>query len=214
MGIQENFERTLAEQRVLLQNISWETFERLLAELGEHRAAHLSYDEETLEIMSPLLPHENSNRMLEMLIFILFEELGLEFRLAGSLTCKRKDLGKGTEPDSCYYIRHETRIRHKERLDLNVDPPPDLAVEIEYTSSALAKLELYAALGVPEVWRYNGQMLRFYELRGNQYQECPHSPTFAPLPTAELAGFLEMGRQDGELSMSRRFRAWVRAQRI
>lgn len=208
---------SVAEQRVLLHNISWQTFEAMLKDLGEDRSFRLSYDQGRLEVMSPLMPHERDNRQLERLIFTLVEEIGLNIVSVGSMTCKREDLEQGAEPDSSYYIQNEPRIRDKEKINLdpqggNPDPPPDLVVEVEYTQSAINKLQLYASLGVPEHWRYDGRSLYIYKLEQGQYQICENSPTFAPVMVSEIPRFLEESRTVGEVAMVRSFRSWVRQQ--
>ncbi len=130
--------RTPSPQRVVLRNISWQTFETILAEMGEDRTSRLYYDQGILEI--------------ERLIFVLGEELNLEIFSAGFTTLKRKDLLQGAEPDSSYYIQNKAWVRNKSEIDLNCDPPPDLVVENNLTSSSLDKLQIYASLGVPELW--------------------------------------------------------------
>jgi Uma2 family endonuclease len=141
-----------AEQRVVLHNISWETFNAILQELGENRAERLAYNEGYLEIMTPLGEHENSNRFIDDLMRILADELNLNLKKFGSLTLKRDDMRRGVEPDSCYYIQNEPVVRGKKDIDLKYDPPPDLVIEIDITSSSLDKHPIYAALGVPEIW--------------------------------------------------------------
>jgi Uma2 family endonuclease len=157
--------RTPSAQMVVLKNISWQTFETIIADMGEDRTSRLTYDQGILEIMTPLLPHEYWNRLIERLIFVLGEELNLEIFPAGSTTLKRKDLLRGAEPDSSYYIQNEARVRNKSEIDLNSDPPPDLVVEIDLTSSSLDKLQIYASLGVSELWRYEEGVLRIYQLQ-------------------------------------------------
>ncbi len=147
---------TPAETRVLLENISWQTFKTMLAEMGSERKNRLAYDNGTIEIMTPLMPHENSNRLIEGLVVVLCEELGLEIKRTGSLTLTRDDLERGGEPDSSYYIQNEFLVRGKENIDLASDPPPDLVLEVEYSRPKIDKLQLYAAMGIPEFWRYNG----------------------------------------------------------
>lgn len=202
----------LGEQRVLLQNVSWQLFEYLLAELGEVRACRLAYDQGMLEIMSPLMPHESSNRLIERLIIVLVEELNLNVKSVGSMTCKREELGRGAEPDSSYYIQNELLVRSKEEIDLNQDLPPDLVLEVEYSKSVLNKLQLYAAIGVPEFWRYDGSNLRIYQLEAGQYVHCENSPTFAPIRTSEIPRFLQQSKQIGEMGVKKAFRAWVKEQ--
>ncbi|MBD6617140.1 Uma2 family endonuclease [Komarekiella sp. 'clone 1'] len=201
-----------AETRVLLQNISWQTFKIMLAEMGSERNSRFAYDNGTIEIMNPLMPHENSNRLIEGFVVVLCEELGLEIRRAGSLTLTRDDLERGAEPDSSYYIQNEALVRDKENIDIATDPPPDLVLEVEYSRSAIDKFRLYAAMGVPEFWRYNGSVLRVYALEGRQYSETQTSPTFAPLSIKEIPRFIQQAKKDGEIATTRAFRAWVRQQ--
>lgn len=156
-------ESIIAEQRTVLYNLSWDTFEALLRDTGEHRGSRFAYDCGTLEIMTPLFEHENPKIQFDRLIFSLAEELDIEIRSAGSTTLKRKSLAKGIEPDSCYYIQNEAAMRSRETLNLEIDPPPDLAVAIDITSSSVNKFNIYAALGVAELWRYDGEVLKFYQ---------------------------------------------------
>lgn len=200
---------TPTENRVLLQNISWQTFKTILAEMGSDRNSRLAYDNGTVEIMTPQMPHENSNRLIEVFVGVLCEELGWEIKRAGSLTLTRDDLQRGAEPDSSYYIQNEALVRDKENIDLATDPPPDLVLEVEYSRSAIDKLKLYAAMGVPEFWRYNGSVLRVYTLAGGQYSEVETSPTFAPVSVKEIPQFMQEAKKNGEIATTRTFRAWV-----
>jgi Uma2 family endonuclease len=153
-----------AEQRTVLHNVSWETFEALLRDTGEDRGSRFAYDCGTLEIMTPLFEHENPKSNLGNFIIALAEELDIEIRSAGSTTLKRRLANRGIEPNNCYYIQNELAIRNQQTLNLETDPPPDLAIEIDITSSYVDKFGIYAALGVNELWRYNGQDLKFYQL--------------------------------------------------
>lgn len=201
---------TPAEQRVLLQNISWQTFKTMLAEMGSDRAFRLAYAQGTVEIMTPLMPHENSNRLIEVFVGVLCEELGLEIKRTGSLTMTRDDLERGAEPDSSYYIQNEYLVRDLEDIDLASSPPPDLVMEVEYYRSKINKFQLYASMGVPEFWRYNGSVLRIYTLESGQYLERDTSPTFAPVPVTEIPRFIKESRNVGEIAITRAFRVWVR----
>ena len=142
---------TQAANRFLLKNISWQTYEALLKDLESQRGIRLTYDRGLLEIMTPLAPHERNSRLIGRLVEALTEELNIEICSLGSLTCKREDLARGLEPDECYYIQNKPVIRSLEQIDLNQYPPPDLAIEIDITSSSINRLALYASLGVPEV---------------------------------------------------------------
>ncbi len=191
---------TFAETRTVLENISWQTFKLMLAETGSERKNRLAYENGIVEIMSPLMPHENSNRLIEVFVGVLCEELGLEIKRAGSPTLLRDDLERGGEPDSSYYIQNESLVRDKENIDLSEDPPPDLVLEVEYSRSAINKLSLYASMGIPEFWRYDGSVLRVYRLCGKQYSEVQSSPTFAPVPVKEIPQFIQATRKNGEIA--------------
>lgn len=201
-----------AEQRVLLKNISWQLFERLLQEMGEQRSTRLAYHKGILELMTPLWEHENRNRLIERLVIALLEELNLEYSPGGSVTLKRSEKAAGKEPDSCYYIQNEAKVRGKKDIDLTEVPPPDLAVEIDITSSSLNQLGIYSDLGVPEVWRYNGNRLQIYQLQNGEYVESDISPTFPLLPATKVEEFLEQCQKVGVTQAVRQFREWIRNQ--
>jgi Uma2 family endonuclease len=201
-----------AETRDVLQNISWQTFKAMLADMGSERNKKLAYDNGILEIMTPQMPHENSNRLIEGFVVVLCEEFGLEVKSTGSLTMTRDDLEQGAEPDSSYYIQNESLVRNQENIDLNTDPPPDLVLEVEYSRSKINKLMLYAAMGVPEFWRYNGTALRIYTLNNGQYSQSDRSPTFAPVLVTEIPRFIEESQKIGQIAATRAFRSWVKHQ--
>jgi Uma2 family endonuclease len=162
--------------------------------------------------MTPLYEHENPRVQLDRFIAILAEELEIEIKSAGSMTLKRSLLRKGIEPDNCYYIQSEPLVKDKQTLSLETDPPPDLAIEIDITHSSINKLELYAALGVTELWRYNGQIIKFYHLQNQDYQESELSPTFPFLSSDELTQFIEQSKTTGEITLLKTFRTWVKEQ--
>ncbi|MDF5707117.1 MAG: Uma2 family endonuclease [Nostoc sp. S4] len=201
-----------AETRDVLQNISWQTFKAMLADMGCQRNKRLAYDNGIVEIMTPLMPHENSNRLIEGFVLVLCEEFGLEVKSAGSLTMTRDDLEQAAEPDSSYYIQNELLVRNKENIDLNIDPPPDLVLKVEYPRSKINKLILYAAMGVPEFWRYNGTVLRIYTLNNGQYSQSQSSPTFAPVLVTEITQFIQQSKKIGQIAATCAFRCWVRQQ--
>ena len=201
---------TPAEQRTVLRNISWQTFETLLKETGEDRGSRFAYDCGTLEIMTPLYEHENPKIQLDRFIVVLAEELEIEIKSAGSMTLKRKAANRGIEPDNCYYIQTEQVVRGRHELDLETEPPPDLAIEIDITSTSVNKSGIYSALGVPELWRYNGRVLKFYQLRDGQYVECEFSIAFPIVSVTEMSRFIEQSKTTGEIALLKSFRAWVR----
>ncbi len=163
---------TSAEQRTVLHNISWETFETLLRETGDDRGSRFAHDGSTLEIMTPFSEHENPECNFHNLIIALAEELNTEIKSAGSTLLKRKIVRKGIEPDNCYYIQNELAVTGRETLDLANLPAPDLAIEIDISSSSVNKLDIYLPLGVSELWRYDGNNLKFYKLLEGKYVEC------------------------------------------
>ncbi|MBD2678529.1 MULTISPECIES: Uma2 family endonuclease [Nostoc] len=198
-----------AEQRTVLYNISWETFEALLRDTGEDRGSRFAYDCGTLEIMTPLFEHENPKIQFDRLIFALAVELKIKIRSAGSTTLKRQPISKGIEPDSCYYIQNEPTIRGKQKLDLRTDPPPDLAVEIDITSSSVNKFNIYAALGVGELWRYDGEVVKFYQLVESQYIEINFSNAFPLVSVSDMNRFIQQSKTMDEVDLVESFRAWV-----
>ena len=141
---------------------------------------------------------------------MLAEELGIEIKSAGSTTLKLKSANRGIEPDNCYYIQNEIAFRGKQTLDLTTDLPPDLAIEIDITSSSINKLAIYSALGIPEIWRYNGRVLQFYQLVENQYLEREFSCAFPLVSAAEMSEFIEQSKTIGEIALIKLFRVWVR----
>ncbi|MCT7986309.1 Uma2 family endonuclease [Laspinema sp. A4] len=195
--------------RVLLQNITWETYERLLNEMGDQRNIRLHYDRGLLEIMTPLFEHENPKELITALVGVLADVLNIEIIRSGSTTLKNPDLARGSEPDSSFYIQNETAIKGKRNLDLKTDPPPDLVIEVDVTSSSIDREGIYAAMGVPEIWRCDRSEVKFLQLRSGNYVETEHSLAFPVLPVTEVAKFLEQSQTVGETTLLKAFRAWV-----
>ncbi|WRH68173.1 MAG: Uma2 family endonuclease [Planktothrix sp. GU0601_MAG3] len=205
---------TIPEQRTVLNQVSWQTFINLLDDLGDNRVARLYYDQGVLEIMTPLGEHENNNRFIECLIGVIADELNLNLKRFGSLTLKREELLKGAEPDSCYYLNNEPLVRHKQNIDLASDPPPDLVLEIDITSSSLDKQAIYAAFEIPELWRYNGQKLEVFVLdkTTQSYQKSTQSLHFPWLPLEIIPQYIRQSLRDGETATLKAFRLWIREQ--
>ena len=145
-------------------------------------------------------------------LLVLAEELNIEIKSAGSTTLKLKVEKKGIEPDNCYYIQNESAVRGKQELDLETAPPPDLAIEIDITSTSVNKLGIYSAIGVPELWIYNGRVLKFYQLVSGKYIERDFSLAFSFVSVAEIAKFLEQSKTTGEIALLRLLRTWVKEQ--
>ncbi len=196
-------------QRVVLCNISWQEFEAILQELDEHRATRLAYHKGTLEIRMPLPEHEVSKEIIGDMVKILLEELDMDRECFGSTTFKREDMAAGIEPDNCFYIQNHRLMIGKTRLDLTVDPPPDLAIEVDITSKT--QLDIYECLGVPELWRYQQGKLQISILQKGKYIDSQNSHIFPQLPVIEaISQFLEMSKTTGTSPAIRAFRKWVR----
>jgi Uma2 family endonuclease len=200
---------TPAEERVVLHNISWETFERLLQEAGDHRNTRFYYLDSTLEIMSPLFIHEASNRFIEALIGGAAEVLELNLRRAGSVTLRQQPKQAGAEPDSSFYIQSEPLVRHLNELDLRRDPPPDLVVEVDITNPSEGRFPIYARLGIPELWQFDGQTIQYYELRDGEYVATQISPAFPMLPADVILQSLQKRLNIGETQAVLEFKTWI-----
>src|SRR4051812_49434504 len=150
-------------QHIVLEGASWQLYERLLREVGD-RPVRINYDQGRLEMMSPLPEHEGVKSFIHDLVRTLALELDIGMTCLGSTTFRRQDKGKGLEPDDCYYFKDEKRMRGRKRLNLKKDPPPELVVEIDVTSSSVPREGIYVGLGVREIWRWDGARLECLEL--------------------------------------------------
>lgn len=200
--------------RLVLHDISWEMYEKLLEIFAEHPKLRLTYYRGTLELMTPLTDHETYSWNLGRLIVALSEELGLEIRGLKSSTWRLKPKAVGKEADECFYIQNEALMRGKLKIDLKVDPPPDLAIEIDTTNSSIDKIAVYAELRVPEVWRFEDDKLIINILTNTGYVESENSLAFPSFPVKELAHFMQLDPQKGENARMREFREWVRSQNV
>ena len=199
-----------AEQRLVLDGVDWQEYRLVLRGLnGRH--VRITYDRGAMEIMTLSFPHESSAYLAGRFIDILCDELKLRVRAVRSTTLKRKKMKRGLESDNAYYIRNEPLIRRKPRIDLRIDPAPDLAVEVDITHSSLNRMRIYAALGVPEVWRYDGETLQVYLLGENRrYAQSQTSLSFPSIPVQEIASFLQRRAEEDDMTLAQEFRNWVR----
>jgi Uma2 family endonuclease len=197
--------------RLTISGVDWEMYTRLLHIFAEHPRVRLTYDRGELEMMSPLLQHDDDGRFLGDLVFVLTEELGLPLKRGGSTTLRRRLKQRGIEADECFWIANASRMAGR-RLDLRTDPPPDLAIEVDVTHSSLDRLGIYAALKVPEVWRLEGDLLTFHVLdTEGKYQVGSTSLSFPHVTPADLLIFVQQARLAGdEHAVIRNFREWVR----
>lgn len=199
--------------RLVLHDITWEMYEQLLEIFAEHPQLRMTYYKGILELMTPLPEHERYSWTLARLVVVLSEELGLEIMGLKSSTWRSKPKAVGKEADECFYIQNESRMRGKLKIDLKVDPPPDLAIEIDTTNSSIDKMAVYAELKVPEVWRLDDGKLIINILTENSYIESEHSLAFPDFPVKEIVRFMQLDSQKGENARMREFREWVRSQR-
>jgi Uma2 family endonuclease len=202
----------LPEQRLLLVNISWEDYVAIGNILLDRPTLRMTYDEGRLEFMTTSPQHELYKKWLGRMVDALGEELERPVETRGQMTFQRQDLQKALEADDCFWIAHEPEMRGKLTWDPAVDPPPDLALEIEISRSALRRMTIFASLRVPEVWRFNGEALSIHLLRPDgTYQVAEKSLSFPEIPVTELPRFLRLAETKDYLTVIREFRAWVRS---
>jgi len=196
-------------QRIQLQEVNWNEFEAILDELGNKRACRIAYSDGILEIRMPLPKHEKAKVLISDMVKILLEELNRDNECFGSSTFKRQDMAKGIEPDDCFYIENSAQMIGKDRIDLTIDPPPDLAIEVDVTSKT--GLDAYQALSVPELWRFENGQLRISLLQDGQYQDANFSPHFPNFPIIDsISQFFARSQTQGRSQTLKAFRQWVR----
>jgi len=196
-------------QHAVLHDVSWKLYQQLLEEVGDG-AIRLTFDNGSLEIMSPLPRHEHWKKRIGRMIEIVSLELNISMVPLGSTTFAREDLQKGLEPDECYYVQHAD-IFGKDRLDLTIDPPPDLVVEVDVTSRSIKREPIYAALGVPELWRFADGRLHVLKLaRNGRYRAVSQSRCFPFLPLPKSERFLLRLEHEDQTTVLREFRDWVK----
>jgi len=191
---------------LVFHQCSWEDYEQLFEDLSDRPHLRVSYDQGRLEIMSPLQEHEEYARFIDALVRAFSEYLKLKLQAYGGATWKRQRLARGAEPDCCFYVANADRVIGKRRFDLETDPPPDIVVGIDITNESISKFPIYAALGVPEIWRYTGRKLHFYVLDDDAYREITESPSFPGLDPNLLVDALEQSKTDGQTAALHAFR--------
>ena len=197
-----------ADQRLLLSEVDWPTYDRLLNDL-EGRHLRFNFDRGQLEIMTVSPEHERVKKLLARLLETLTEVLNIPILSLGTTTFRSENSARGLEPDECWYISHESQMRERDSIDLLIDPPPDLVIEIGISRSVVDRMDIYAALGVPEVWRCDGRTLTVAVLADGGYAESDHSPTFPKVPLNGIVEHLNRRNQTDETSIVRAFRDWV-----
>ena len=194
-------------QRLLVRNLNWPEFERILTELGEHRASRIAYHQGILEIRMPA--HEVDKELIGDIVKTLLDELEIDCECFDSTTFKQEAMNSGIEPDQCFYIQNHAQMRGKRLLDLSIDPSPDLAIEVDVTSKT--QIDAYINLGVPELWVYTQNQLKIYTLQAGQYESVTISPTFPELPILDwVTDVLVQSANLGRSPALRAFRKKVR----
>lgn len=196
-------------QKIIMQGVTWDFYEQILTQYADSNALHFAYDDGVLEVEVPLSKHEIPSRVLSDLVTTICLERGLDARNVGSTTLKQAFFRRGCEPDTAFYIQNEPRIRGVLEIDLSRDPPPDLVIEVDVTSPSLNKLPIYAALGVPEVWLYQGQQIIFYRRIGNRYEPMVHSLALPELSNVQAMAFLQQGLTESPTAWFRQVREWA-----
>ena len=201
------------EQLFFLDNVDWKTYVTITDALAE-RNIQITYDRGRLEFMSVSGKHERRKSLLGYLVEVLTEEFELPMQGVGSMTCKNERVARGLESDDSWYIESLPKVIDKEDIDLEVDPPPDLAVEIDVSRRSINRLGVYEGLRIPQVWRYDGKTLKVYLLSAEgKYNEFEKSPTFPGIPIAGIVEFLQQGAAADHNAIKKSFRQWVRKQR-
>ena len=195
---------------VVLENINWHQYEQLLDVLGDSPSNRIAYDNGLLEIMTPLPDHEYFSDSIADAVKDIADELDMDYDCYGSATWRRELQKAGVEPDQCFYIQNEPLIRGQLDFDLTTDPPPDLAIEVDFSSKSLDRFPIYARLGVPEIWRYDAGILTIHILENGTYRDSKTSLAFPMLPVQELPSLIEAYRAQGKRTMRRAFRQWAR----
>ncbi len=190
-------------EKIFLSNVSWQTYESLLKDQPEVLGLHFFYDNGDLEIMTESCRHGKVGDLLERVVTTFACELEIDFISAGETTFKRKDRKKGFEGDGSYYFEHAMLMRRKDQIDLNVDPPPELVLEVDITLPSLPKFPIYAGVGVAEIWRYDGTNVVFHRLQNKDYIEIAQSVC---LPGVTSKFVLESLEATYELTRSQRLK--------
>jgi Uma2 family endonuclease len=204
-------ERLPAGAKLELPNVAWDEYEHLLTQMESSHPGHrLSYDRGRLIVVSPKREHEFFKAFVSRVAHVLAEELSLDIEATGATTLRRRNLMRGVEADESFYVQNAAHIIGHLELDLDIDPPPDVAVEIDMSNDSLDKFPIYAALGVPEIWRYDGHTTRFYKLSGENYEVIQNSLAFPLLTAEDLAQYLELSKIKGQSVALKAFRQMLR----
>jgi Uma2 family endonuclease len=196
---------------LILHEISWEEYEELLDALGEAKGLRVSFDKGTMQIMTLSTRHDKYARLIDNLVSLFSITRRIKVLCYGSATMKKQDKLKGAEPDSCFYVQNAERVGKQSDIDFSIDPPPDLVVEVDLGHDSISKFPLYAALGVNEIWRYDGQFLTMYHLTLGQYIPASASQALPELTSETLTEFLARSHHQDQYEVVLAFETWLQA---
>src|SRR6266446_3389038 len=204
--------RMSADSVLVQHGISWNDYEELLDAVGEASSLRICYDEGTLQVMTLSQRHEKYSTLIERMVDRLSSFLRVRVLFYGSATMKKRQKQKGVEPDACFYVQNAPLVGTKDEIDFNTDPPPDVVVEIDLHHDSISKFPIYAALGVPEFWRFDGNVMTIYHLRQGQYQPSEASESLPLLTGAVLTEFLARTSKEDQYDILSAFEEWLKRQ--
>lgn len=208
---QELIEKLPPASTLILHDIVWEEYEEILDALGEAKGLRVSYDQGTLQIMTLSTRHEKYARLIDNLVSLFSITRRIKVLCYGSSTMKKQDKLRGAEPDSCFYVQNADLVGGKSDIDFNIDPPPDIVVEVDLGHDSVSKFPIYAALGVNEIWRYDGQFLTMYHLTQGQYAAAAASQALPELSSETLTEFLSRSHHEDQYEVLLAFENWLQA---
>ena len=207
--LRHTYDQGTLEMRCVLYGVAWDDYLKLLEATPDLRLRH-TYDQGTLEIVSPRKDHDWMAKLIARMIETFAFAADLPIQSVGSMTLRGAEGGRGIQPDQAYYLAQERRVRCKDTYDPKDDPPPDLVIEVDATSTSVPRMPVLATIGVPEVWRLEGGDLRFYRLESkDQYETVPRSVAFPFLKPADLMRYVNRRAAVGENAVVREFVEWA-----
>lgn len=211
-AIVEMIDRMPADSVLIQHDVSWNDYEELLDAVGEASGLRICYDEGTLQVMSPSSKHEYVTKLIERLVDRISMRQRIKVLFYGSATLKKQSEQKGAEPDACFYVQTADAVGKKDQIDFNTDPPPDVVLEIDIHHESISKFPIYAAFGVPELWRYDGETLTIYHLRDGQYVVADVSRALPIFTSAVLTQFLARSPKEDQYDVVLAFEEWLKGQ--
>jgi Uma2 family endonuclease len=195
---------------LLMHNVSWAEYERVLDEFAQKTAYRISYNNGVLKIVSPRFDHEFPKDVVFTAVRVYADEFDIDIDGYGSTTWHKKKKAKGAEADTSFYIKNAAKVRKVKDFDLNLEVAPEIVVEVDTTNESWDKFEIYATLEVDEIWRCDGQNYQIYRLIQGKYESVENSVSLPLISGKLLTEFLEIGREVGQTAMAKEFRKRLR----